>query len=280
MNTDMQILTKEEIAKQAPVVLAEGPTAEVSDQYTFASTETVIDDLSELGWYPNEVSQRKSRKKSTSFSPHMVKLFNPDLKINKDEGGEENISYPQIILKNRHDGLGKFQFMSGIYRLVCSNGMVIATQKFGEVRIAHRGYSFDEMRDIVRTRTEAIQEQIEVMNDMQVRMLDQTEREELAMRSIILRSNTQAGTKEAKELIKRVDKVTLKELLSPEREADRGNDLWNTFQVVQEKITKGLFHMPLGAQAKVRKVREINSFEKDLEFNKELFTTAKSFLEA
>lgn len=279
MTTELTILTKEDIASQAPVVLASEPSAKVSEHYTFASTETVIDDLSELGWFPNQVSQRKSRKESTRFSPHMVKLFNPDLKITQGDAGSENVSYPQIILKNRHDGLGKFEFMSGIYRLVCSNGMVIATAKFGEVKIAHRGYSFDEMRDIVRARTEAIQEQIGVMNDMQGRMLSRTEQEELARQAIIIRSNTQAGSSEALELINRVDKVTLHELLSPVRNEDKGKDLWNTYQVVQEKISKGMFSMPMGAKAKVRRVREINSFEKDLDFNKELFTTAKSFLE-
>ncbi len=275
---EMKALTKEEIARQAPIVLATAPTAEVSDQYTFASTETIIDDLSTLGWLPSEVSQRKSRSKDTSFSPHMVKFFNPDLRISKNDGGIENVSYPQVIVKNRHDGLAKLTMMAGIFRLVCSNGMVIATAKFGEVKIAHRGYSFNEMREILNKRVEAIPEQIQVMNDMQSRVLDRTEQEELARQAIIIRSNVQAGTEEGLELLKRVDKVTLNELLTPVRKDDEGSNLWNTYQVVQEKISKGLFHMPMGPKAKVRQVREIKSFEKDLEFNKELFTVASSFL--
>lgn len=275
---EMKALTKEEIARQAPIVLATAPTAEVSDQYTFASTETIIDDLSTLGWLPSEVSQRKSRSKNTNFSPHMVKFSSPDLKISKNDGGIENVSYPQIILKNRHDGLGKIELTAGLFRLVCSNGMIIATAKFGEVKIAHRGYSFDEMREVINKRVEAIPEQIQVMNDMQSLTLNRTEQEELARQAIIIRSNVQAGTEEAQELLKRVDKVTLNELLNPVRKDDEGSNLWNTYQVVQERITKGLFHMPMGPKAKVRQVREISSFEKDLSFNKELFTVASSFL--
>ena len=279
MTSELNILTKEDIARQAPIVLASSPTAEVSSQYTFASTETVIDDLAELGWFPTQVGQRASRKKETRFSPHLVRFSNPDLKITKGDAGSENVSYPQILLKNRHDGLGKFEFSMGIFRLVCSNGLVIATAKFGEVKIAHRGYSFQEIRDMVRQRTEALPEQILVMNSMQDRMLSRSEQEALAQQAIVLRSNTQAGTEEALELIKRVDKVSLNELLTPVRKEDSGTDLWNTYQVVQERISKGLFSMPMGAKAKVRRVREISSFEKDLDFNKELFTTAKSFLE-
>ena len=280
MTQELNILTKEDIATQAPVILATEPTAKVSSQYTFANTETVIDDLAELGWLPTQVGQRASRRKSTRFSPHMVRFSNPDLKITKGDAGSENVSYPQIILNNRHDGLGSFRLQAGIFRLVCSNGLVIATAKFGEVKIAHRGYSFEEMRGIVQQRVEALPEQIQVMNDMQSKMLSRSEQEALAQQAIILRSNVQAGTEEAQELIKRVDKVSLNELLTPVRTEDSSTDLWNTYQVVQERISKGLFSMPLGAKAKVRRVREINSFEKDLKFNKELFTTAKSFLEA
>ena len=279
MNEDLNILTKEDIKYQAPVVLASSPTADVSDQYTFVDTEQVIDDMGELGWFPTQVSQRASRKKSTRFSPHLVRFSNPDLKITRGEGEDESVSYPQILLNNRHDGLGSFRIQAGIYRLVCSNGLVIATAKFGELKIAHRGYSFNEIREVVRQRVEALPEQIQVMNTMKGKFLSRTEMEELARQAIVLRSNVQPGTEEAQKLLKNVDKVSLNELLSPVRPEDKGNNLWNTYQIAQERLTKGLFHMPMGPKAKVRKVREINSFEKDLDFNRKLFTTAKSFLE-
>ena len=273
MNTDLNFLTKDDIAVQAPVVLSTSPTNDVSDRYTYASTETVIDDLGSLGWYPTQVSQRKARKNSTRFSPHMVKFANPDLRINDGEG---DVSFPQIVLQNSYDGLSSMRFTAGIFRLVCSNGLIIDTAKFGELKIAHKGYSFDEMRDMVRGRTEAIPEQIDVMNDMRGRMLTREEQEYLALEAMAIRSDV---TPENKELFKgKIDKVTLNDILTPERSEDRGQNLWNTYQVVQEKMIKGGFHTQLGVDAKVRKVREIKSFEKDLSLNKQLFEVAKELI--
>ena len=58
---------------------------------------------------------------------------------------------------------------------------------------------------------------------------------------------------------------------------DKGDDLWRVFNVVQEKITQGDFHAALTG-AKVRKVRKIKSFEKDLKVNKELFKLATALV--
>ena len=49
------------------------------------------------------------------------------------------------------------------------------------------------------------------------------------------------------------------------------------FNVIQEKITQGDFHAALTG-AKVRKVRKIKSFEKDMKVNKELFKLATALL--
>jgi len=49
------------------------------------------------------------------------------------------------------------------------------------------------------------------------------------------------------------------------------------FNVIQEKVTQGGFSAALRG-AKVRKVRKIKSFEKDLKVNKELFKLATALL--
>ena len=53
-------LTKEQIKEQAPVVFADAPTnPDVSSKYLFINTETIIDDLAKLNWFPVTVAQRK-----------------------------------------------------------------------------------------------------------------------------------------------------------------------------------------------------------------------------
>lgn len=273
MNTDLKFLTKEDIREQAPVVLYNKPTKEVSDRYTFASTEVVIDDLAKLGWLPTGASQRKAKKEFSNYSPHMVKFANPDLRISDGEG---DLSFPQIVLQNSYDGRSALKFTAGLFRLVCSNGLIISTAKFGELSIKHKGYSFDEMRKLVSDRTESVPEQIQVMNDMKDRMLNQQEREALAMQAILIRSNVPAEN--LNEFKGKIDKVTLQDILTPLRDADRGVDLWNTYQITQEKMMKGGFKVQLGLDAKIRKVKEIKSFEKDVDFNKQLFEVARQLI--
>jgi len=275
MSTDLTFLSTDEIREQAPVIFAGGPTREVSERYVYADTPTIINDMDKLGWKVRQVGQRKARKEDTTFSPHFVRFANPDYRI-KGNGGD--YSFPEVVMKNRYDGLGAVEFMAGIFRLVCSNGMVISTESFGEMKLNHRGYSFDEMRKLVGDRVVSIEEQVAVMNAMKDTTLMKEQQRELAMQGLLIRG--QVSKSEEGKFRGKVDVLTLDEILTPERNEDKGNDLWNTFNVVQEKMVNGGFHTQLGLNTKVRKVRAIKSFEQDLTLNKQLFSAATELIAA
>ena len=260
-------LTKEQIKEQAPLVFASAPTnPEVSGKYLFVNTETIIDDLAKLNWFPVQVAQRKGRKKvGTIFSKHMVAFQNPDIKITGSDGDE---AYPRILLTNSHDGMQSFRFSVGIFRLVCSNGLVVADEKFNDFRIKHKGYTFDELRGVVSQAVKDLPNKVEVMNQMRNRILSEEEKQKLAIDALLIR----AGVKTLN-----YDQETIDEILEPKRKEDQGDDLWRVFNVVQEKIINGDFHAAL-VGAKVRKVRKIKSFEKDIQVNKDLFKLATSLL--
>jgi hypothetical protein len=260
-------LTKEQIRNSAPLVFAEQPTnPDVSGKYLFVNTETIIDDLAKLNWFPVQVSQRKGRKaEGTIFSKHMVAFQNPDIKITGSDGDE---AYPRILLTNSHDGMQSFRFSVGIFRLVCSNGLVVADEKFNDFRIKHKGYTFDELRDVVAQAVKDLPNKVEVMNQMRNRILTEEEKSKLALDAMLIRAGI--DTLE-------YDQETIQEILEPTRKADQGDDLWRVFNVIQEKIINGNFHAALKG-AKVRKVRKIKSFEKDIQVNKDLFKLATSLI--
>ena len=260
-------LTKDQIKEQAPLVFADIPTnPDVSSKYLFVNTETIIDDLEKLGWLPVKAAQRKSTKKEgTIFSKHMVSFQNPDIMINSADGDN---AYPRILLTNSHDGMQAFKFSVGIYRLVCSNGLIVADEEFSDFKIKHKGYSFSELRSVVRQAVEDLPNRVQVMNDMKNRILSEDEKRKMALDAMLIR----AGVKELE-----YDEETLDEILEPQRSEDKGDDLWRVFNVIQEKITQGDFHAALTG-AKVRKVRKIKSFEKDMKVNKELFKLATALV--
>ena len=267
-------LTKDQIRNSAPLVFANAPTnPDVSNKYLFVNTETIIDDLEKLGWLPVQAAQRKGRKKEgTIFSKHMIAFQNPNIKITSKDGDD---AFPRILLTNSHDGMQAFKFSVGIFRLVCSNGLVVADEQFSDFKIKHKGYTFGELRNVVRQAVEDLPNKVEVMNKMKDRVLTQEEKNKLALDAMLIRANITPGSKEASKF--QYDAETIEDILDPKRDADKGNDLWRVFNVVQEKITQGEFHAALKG-AKVRKVRKIKSFEKDLKVNKELFKLATSLV--
>ena len=267
-------LTKEQIKNSAPLIFAEAPTnPDVSDKYLFVNTETIIDDLAKLNWFPVDAAQRKARKaEGTIFSKHMVAFQNPDIKITSKDGDD---AYPRILLTNSHDGMQAFKFSVGIFRLVCSNGLVIADEQFSDFKIKHKGYTFGELRNVVKQAVEDLPNKVQVMNDMKNRTLSQEEKNKLALDAMLIRAGIKPNSDKAKEFD--YDAETIEDILDPKREADKGDDLWRVFNVIQEKITQGEFHAALKG-AKVRKVRKIKSFEKDMKVNKDLFKLATSLI--
>jgi hypothetical protein len=267
-------LSKEQIREQAPLVFANAPTnPNVTSRYLFVNTETIIDDLNKLGWYPVDVAQRKARKaEGTIFSKHMVAFQNPDIKITAKDGDD---AFPRILLTNSHDGMQSFRFSVGIFRLVCSNGLVVADEKFSDFRIKHKGYTFNELRDVVAQAVKDLPNKVKVMNDMKNRTLTQEEKNKLALDAMLIRAGIEIGSDKAKKF--NYDEETIEDILDPKREEDKGDDLWKVFNVIQEKITQGEFHAALKG-AKVRKVRKIKSFEKDIKVNKELFKLATALV--
>ena len=266
-------LTKDQLKEKCPLAFAEAPTnPDVSGKYLFVNTETIVDDLDKLGWKPVQAAQRKSRGKETIFSKHMVAFQNPDIKIKGSDGDD---SFPRIIMTNSHDGMQAFKFSVGIYRLVCSNGLVVADEEFSDFKIKHKGYTFEELRGVVNEAVADLPNRVQVLNEMKNRVLTKEEKGKLALDAMLIRANITPGSEKAKEF--NYDDETIEDILDPKREEDKGDDLWRVFNVIQEKITQGDFHAALTG-AKVRKVRKIKSFEKDLKVNKELFKLATNLI--
>lgn len=231
-----KFLTEDEIRQKCPLVFATSPTNDkVSEKYTVANTYTVIQDMEKLGWKVVRAAQRKATKKSSGrFSYHMVALQNPDIKITKQvDGGEETVEcFPQIILTNSHDGLSCFQFRVGLYRCICSNGLVISDAELSEFKIRHIYYSFENLRAVVGRILEALPSKVERMSQMSNVLLSEDQKLDFAKKALSIRK----GVKE-EEL--QMDEETYKDLLTPVRKEDEGSSLWNVYNVLQEKIVKG-----------------------------------------
>jgi hypothetical protein len=265
---DNGFMTREQIKEACPVAFAETPSAEVSKHYTHIPTDRVIDDMEKLGWGVITAQQVSARKKDTKgFQKHMLVFRHPDLMV---EGKDGDNVWPQIIMTNSHDGKNAFTFQAGMYRFVCSNGLVIADQEFGKMRIRHMGYDFETLRGTINEMVEKLPLTVESMNKFKQTELTKPQKYDLARKALATRFKVQKDQK-----IDQVYKIDLDAFLTPVRKEDEGNDLWSVFNLVQERVVTGDFDYVSGV--KMRKAREIKNFKQDLDVNQKLFEVAKEF---
>ena len=268
-----QFLTKDQIKKMCSYAFKDTPTnPNLTDRYTHVNTLTVVEDLAKLGWHPVEAKQRKSKNNGTIFSKHLLKFQNEDVYLERENGER---SYIEIILLNSHDGFTSFRFMIGIFRSICSNGLVIADEQFENLRIRHIGYSFNELRETIRKSIEKVNNHTSIINNMVDRVLTQEEKNNLALNAMLTRLNITSEDSQTPTF--KYDEDTISEVLEPIREADRGDDLWTVFNVIQEKMIRGGFRIALEGK-KERKLRKITSFERDIKLNQDLFKLATALL--
>lgn len=268
-------LTTDEIRKVCPMAFHTAPTnPNVSDKYVQANTATVIDDLSKMGWYPVQAKQCRGKKNSSGVrSFHMVAFQNPNVRIIKtlDNGEKVVDTYPRIILTNSHDGFNSFKFMLGLFRLVCSNGLVVCNNQMVDMSIRHINYDFEELRKVVASAIAEVPNIVNTMNDMRKTILNEEEKVSIAKEVIKIRKGLNSD-----EMIE-VDKEVIDDILKPLREEDKKHDLWTIFNICQEKMIKGGFNL-LSKTNKMRKQRNITSIKKDTEFNQRLWHTATRYL--
>lgn len=270
-------LTKEELKSACPAAFKTEPTnPKVSDRYVQANTETVVDDLAKLGWYPVQAKQCRTNKKSSGIrSLHMIAFQNPDVKIMKQgpDGGETIDSWPRIILTNSHDGFNSFKFLLGMFRLVCSNGLIVGDNEMVNMSIKHINYDFEALRDIVKTAVEQVPEIVCQMNAMKNTVLNEEQKTELAKSVVKIRKGVEDDEKFE------IDEETIMDILDPQRKEDKGDDLWTVFNICQEKMIKGEYS-DVGSNNKPRKQRKITSIKKDIDFNQKLWIVASKFIPA
>ena len=260
-------ITNQRIPMVLPEVQAVCPSAftttvapHLSSNYTHIPTSQVVMDMIELGWTPVSAQEVKSRK-SVGFQKHIIRFQNQNITIN---GTNDDNVFPELLLTNSHDGKNAFHLRVGLYRTVCSNGLVVADAEFSNVAIRHSGYTFEELRAQVLAMIETLPNLVNKINAFRDISLSDEQQIEFALRAAQLRWKSQDVT------------VNPNDLLLAERNLDMGSDLWAVFNRVQEKLVNGGINYNNGR--KTRKVRALKNFTADMHFNGELWELAEEYI--
>src|SRR6266478_6978638 len=226
-NRQQPPLTIDQIAQFAPSALATRPHESRSDRYTYIPTVNVIEGMMRAGFQPFSASQSRSRVEGKSeFTKHMIRFRHADL-MQASVGDV----LPEVILVNSHDGTSAYKLIAGMFRLVCSNGLMLAESTAGSVSVMHKG-------DIIGEVVEASNGIIEQAGKA-LKAADTWGRLQLT-------SGEQGAFAEAAHTVRFADSqgkvstpITAAQLLQARRTDDNGADLWHTFNRVQENVIKG-----------------------------------------
>jgi hypothetical protein len=248
-------LSPEVLREKVPAVFAPGAHERTSASYTFISTERVLAALGSAGFLPVEARQ-SARSRSPVHARHLIRLRR------RFETIELRDAIPEILFLNSHDGTSAYQLRLGLFRVVCTNGLVVSTGVFPVWRVMHRG---DVVEDVVQAALQ-ISERFELLAASVERMertqLDRLQQLDFAAEALAMRF--------PKDLPGAVEPSRF---LVPRRPEDVGNDLWRTFNVLQENLLRGGIARR-SASNRLTRTRRITAIREDVRLNSALWELA------
>ena len=214
-------LSNETIRQYAPSVMADAAHESRGDRYGFIPTIRVLDGLRNEGFMPYEVRQTRCRQLDRrEFTKHMVRMRHAS------QIATQGAEVPEIILINSHDGTSSYQLLSGVFRFVCSNGL-IAGDVTNDVRVRHSGNVVD---DVIEGATRVL-DNLSLATDRieQYKAITLAPEEQVAFARSALQLRWDPEN----------TPIVPASVLRPRRHEDVGSDLWRTFNRVQEALVDG-----------------------------------------
>lgn len=248
----------------------------VSEQYKVIKTGDLVSQFVEEGYQVTSLVQAKTRKTElTGFTKHMIRLRNPNLNIGIDG------LFPEIVIKNSYNGTSAFEIMMGVFRLVCSNGLIVGNT-YESLKVRHVGEVMPKVLtaiSAIQTQTDRIESEIKLMNE---RTLSQAEIAHFAQQ-VAEQLVPETALDENGQVLQTSTNVRVMDLVRVKRSDDTKSDLWTVMNRVQENALRGgLRYQTLKSDGDIRNstARRINSIDRSIEMNRLVWDVATEILAA
>lgn len=239
-------------ATEGHPITAEHGASTVSERYGFISTRTLLDNLANEGFHPRNVQvARVNSDDRRGYQRHLVRLQHGDL-MKPIAVGEV---VPEIVLMNSHDARSSCRMMLGLFRKICSNGMVVEEASIGH-RFIHRDITIARVNEAALELTRQVPLLVERVGAMKARRMSATEAARFVRGAAQLRWEDKKQAQEAAINLAR-----------PRRSEDGQDTLWQVFNRVQENIITG-----------ARGIRRVTSIKSNVSVNQGLWSLAASYL--
>ena len=242
-------------------VFSDTHSPRMSEKYVHIKTADVLSRFQDMGWQVASANSAR-HSKTPQFSRHALRLRHKNF---LDLGlGESNV-IPELIVLNSHNGSWALRMALGMFRMVCSNGMVAGSLWEG---VALKHYNIKNLEEQITSVTERIgslgDKLAKSIGDWQQVEVPWKEQVDFAEKAIAIRWGDRTP-------------VSPETLLEARRDADKGNDLWHVFNRVQENLTQGGM-TGLTTNGRSLKLLPVKNVKRDFKFNSELWDLAQSYV--
>jgi len=237
------------LRERVPAIFTKTPSPKVSNRYSFADSEYYLQKFIDADWFIHSARQVSK----SEYAPHQVILRNKDIATVGD-------LLPQLIFTNSHNGIKKMTMDTGIYRLVCSNGLVVPTSITQSLSIKHIDLGDSTTDTIVNSFYEKVPIIMNNIDRMRNKILTDDEIDNFTYNALQIRFTNAVG-------------ININDVVKPLRLEDNSDDLWTVFNVVQEKLIRGGIQLP-----SKRRSRPINNFVNDNNINTKLWELAEQYI--
>jgi hypothetical protein len=256
-------LTNDQIVTLAPAAGSLAPINGVSSRYSFVPTLTAIDLLRDAGWLPIKAEQSAVRATHREgFQRHLIRFAKDGLSF----AGER----VDLVLYNSHDRGCAFKLIASVWRQICGNGLMVASE-FANFSHKHIGFSPDDFMHSAYEIAAAAGTIADRVNEMKVIEMTPDERGVYAQvaHSLVYDDPESAPVRQD-------------QLLAERRLDDKGKDLWTTFNVVQENIMRGgLKGISRDSNGRLRRstTRPVKALDRNIKLNQALWMLTEKMAE-
>jgi len=263
--TTPTFMSNDLIVKYASAAGATEPVDKVSSRYSFVPTLKAVDLLRDAGWFPIKAEQSGTRiQEKEGFQKHCIRFTRNENFEMKPK--DERID---LVLYNSHDLGSSFKLIASVWRLVCGNGLMVASD-FANFTHRHVGFSendFVESADKITASATLINDQMDYLKGISLGGDEQIAYAASAHRLIY----EDLGNAP----------IVPEQLLTQRRFEDGNNSLWTTFQKIQENIIKGGIKGYTQGENGPRKhtTRAVQSLDRNIKLNQALWVLTEKMAE-
>jgi hypothetical protein len=215
----------------------------INQKEFYIPTLDVVTKLQDEGWRVSGVAEQ--RGKNRKISHNYVQLQHPDFAVQNSKGKDE--AFTSITLSNSCSGDKSLQMNLGLFRQVCTNGLVAFDRHAESQNIKHIAINARDLDRFITPMNSKVNKLLAEVTEMKHRGLSAEEMRELARQAASLRYRD-------------LSTFNIDDLLIVNRVEDESNDLWTVFNRIQENLT-----------------HDVKNMNEDIRINQQLFSLVENF---